>query len=530
MDRSPGSLSTRETGQEPPFGGNDLAEALDLELLAAMGYKQEFRRHYSTLQVFAIAFSIMGLLPSIASTLSFSVSAGPAAMVWADLGSALPTSGGLYWWTHHFAAAKWKNPLSFLVGYSNTIGLIGGICSVDYSFVLMVFAIVSFVRDGEWMASRNLIYGVYAATIVTHGVLAILAAPIMHRIQTACIVANVGLVLATVIALPIGRSRTVEGINSAAYVFGHIDNLTTWPAGWAFMLAWLSPIWSVGAFDSCIHMSEEAMNAAKAVPYGILGAIGACWSLGFVSLCIIAACMSTDPHAILESRFGQPIAQIYYDALGKNAAIGFMVTMATVQFFMGLSIVIAASRQTWAFSRDGALPFSDYLKVVSTRFRYQPARAVAGVTITSVILGLLCLINNAATNALFSLTVAGNSVAWATPIFCRIFWGQDKFKPGSFYTGRLSTPIAIIALVYLAFSITLSMFPTAGPAPSRKSSPCLLLFLFNGQYELHGRDQRMCLGWLAAVLFLISKEVVPWASENACSGITLSGTDNKEMR
>ncbi|KAM5447754.1 GABA-specific high-affinity permease [Microsporum audouinii] len=264
MDRSSGSLSTRETGQEPPFGGNDLAEALDLELLAAMGYKQELRRHYSTLQVFAIAFSIMGLLPSIASTLSFSVPAGPAAMVWgwftacffifivgtalADLGSALPTSGGLYWWTHHFAAAKWKNPLSFLVGYSNTIGLIGGICSVDF--------------------------------------------------------------LATVIALPIGRSRTVEGINSAAYVFGHIDNLTTWPAGWAFMLAWLSPIWSVGAFDSCIHMSEEAMNAAKAVPYGILGAIGACWSLGFVSLCIIAACMSTDPHAILESRFGQPIAQV----------------------------------------------------------------------------------------------------------------------------------------------------------------------------------------------------------------------------
>lgn len=50
--------------------------------LAVMGYKQELRRHYSTIQVFAIAFSIMGLLPSIASTLSFSVPAGPAAMVW----------------------------------------------------------------------------------------------------------------------------------------------------------------------------------------------------------------------------------------------------------------------------------------------------------------------------------------------------------------------------------------------------------------------------------------------------------------
>lgn len=29
-----------------------------------------------------------------------------------------------------------------------------------------------------------------------------------------------------------------------------------------------------------------------------------------------------------------------------------------VQFFMGLSILVAASRQMWAFSRDGALPFS----------------------------------------------------------------------------------------------------------------------------------------------------------------------------
>lgn len=83
------------------------------------------------LEVFGIAFSIMGLLPSIASTLAYSIPAGlynpwifgttaldshitgPAGMVWgwflasmfiffvglamADLGSAMPTSGGLYW-------------------------------------------------------------------------------------------------------------------------------------------------------------------------------------------------------------------------------------------------------------------------------------------------------------------------------------------------------------------------------------------------------------------------------------------------
>lgn len=119
----------------------------DMELLATLGYKQELRRHYSTTQIFAVAFSIMGLLPSIASTLSFSLPAGPVGMVWgwlvasvfifivglamADLASAMPTAGGLYFWTHYFSDEKWKNPLSFVVGYSNTIGLVGGVCSID---------------------------------------------------------------------------------------------------------------------------------------------------------------------------------------------------------------------------------------------------------------------------------------------------------------------------------------------------------------------------------------------------------------
>lgn len=51
-------------------------------LVATLGYKQELRRHYSTVEIFAVAFSIMGLLPSIASTLSFSMPAGPVGMVW----------------------------------------------------------------------------------------------------------------------------------------------------------------------------------------------------------------------------------------------------------------------------------------------------------------------------------------------------------------------------------------------------------------------------------------------------------------
>lgn len=384
----------------------------------------------------------------------------------ADLASAMPTAGGLYWWTHYFAGEKYKNPLSFLIGYSNTLGLIGGICSVDYTLALMILSCVSISRNDGWSASRGVIYAVYVGLILLHGICATFSGRVMPKIQTACIYINVSLVIATVIALPVGKVTRGEALNSGSYVFQHIDNETGWPTGWAFMLAWLAPIWSIGSFDSCVHMSEEAMHAAKAVPLGIIWSAGSACVLGFLTLSVMAATMDPNVSNTLNSRFGQPMAQIYYDALGKDGALGFMIVLCLIQFLIGLSLIVAASRQAWAFSRDGALPFSTFFRHISQRIQYQPVRMIGGLVVICLILGLLCLINNAATNALFSLFVASNYLSWGTPIFCRLVWGQERFYPGEFYTGRLSRPIAWIAVVYLLFGVVLSMFPTGGPNPS----------------------------------------------------------------
>lgn len=94
---------------------------------------------------------------------------------------------------------------------------------------------------------------------------------------------------------------------------------------------------------------------------------------------------------------------------------------------------------------------------------------VCGVALVSIVIGLLSLIDDAASNALFSLAVAGNDLAWLTPILARLLWGEDLFVPGEFYTGAyLSKPIAWTAVIYLAYAIVLSMVPTGGPDPSRK--------------------------------------------------------------
>lgn len=48
---------------------------------------------------------------------------------------------------------------------------------------------------------------------------------------------NIALIVATIIALPVGRASQR---NDGHFIFANVENLTTWPTGWSFMLAWLS--------------------------------------------------------------------------------------------------------------------------------------------------------------------------------------------------------------------------------------------------------------------------------------------------
>lgn len=225
----------------------------------------------------------------------------------ADLGSAMPTSGGLYWWTHYFASPKTRNALSFLVGYSNTLGLTGGLCSIDYGFSLMFLSVIVIATDGEWTPSNGVIYAVFLACVILHGVLASTLSKIMGKLQTVFVVANFLLITITIIALPIGRRHER---NDAKFIFATTGNLTTWPTGWTFVISWLSPIWTIGGFDSCVHMSEEAANATLAVPYGILMSIGSCWIFGWIIVIVLAACINPDLEAVMGTPFGQPMAQV----------------------------------------------------------------------------------------------------------------------------------------------------------------------------------------------------------------------------
>lgn len=126
----------------------------------------------------------------------------------------------------------------------------------------MFLSVIVVARDGNWTPSNGAIYGVFLACVLCHGILASVMSKIMGKLQTVFVIMNFILIFATIIALPIGARHHR---NNGRYIFAQTENTTTWPTRWAFMLSWLSPIWTIGSFDSCVHISEEAANATKAV-------------------------------------------------------------------------------------------------------------------------------------------------------------------------------------------------------------------------------------------------------------------------
>ncbi|KAF5381938.1 hypothetical protein D9757_007583 [Collybiopsis confluens] len=447
---------------------SDVRQRADEALLASLGYKQEFKRAFTPLEVFGIAFSIIGLLPSIASVLFNAIpNGGGPAMVWgwavasififvvglalAELASAAPTSGGLYFWTFSLSSPRWRTLLCWIVGYANTIGSVAALASIDWGCAVQIMAAANIGSSGSFEATDAQLYGTYAAVIITHTFICCLGTTVLARLQTVYVVLNVLLCLAVIIALP--AATPVK--NTASFALGEFVNLNGWPNGYAFIMSFLAPLWTICSFDSSVHISEEASNAATAVPWAIVCAIGIAGVLGWAINMSLAFCMGTDLEALSASP--QPMAAIFNNSFGHRGTLALWSFVVLVQYMMGSSILLAASRQAFAFSRDSALPFSYWLYRMN-RYTKTPVNTVIFIAFFALLLGLLVFAGAEAINAVFSLSVTALYIAYAVPISAR-WLGNNKFKPGPFNLGVMSLPISITAVSFLLFLIIVFFFP-----------------------------------------------------------------------
>jgi hypothetical protein len=120
--------------------------------------------------------------------------------------------------------------------------------------------------------------------------------------------------------------------------------------------------------------------------------------------------------------------------------------------------VLAASRQSFAFARDGALPFSGWLYRMNG-FTKTPVNTVWFTCGFAILLGLLVFAGTQAINAIFSLSIVALYIAYAY-VRCFIIIIHNSFLIYS-YTVSLSPPASLARMI-------------SGPAPSRSGSSARL--------------------------------------------------------
>jgi amino acid transporter len=236
-----------------------------------------------------------------------------------------------------------------------------------------------------------------------------------------------------------------ERFNNSGYSDGANDSALYWLLVIPFGL--LLTQYTITGFDASAHLSEETQAASEGAAKGI-------WRSIFYSAIGGWILLLTFLFAIPDDAAGNPdnagvggggVAYIFTSALENDLAATVLLVSAVGQFFCTTACMTSASRMTFAFSRDGAIPGSGlWSKVNAAKV---PANAVLLVAVVAALITLPALVEvNIGTEeeplivptafyAVVSVAVIGLYLAFLIPIWLRWKIG-DAFEPGSWNNGQ----------------------------------------------------------------------------------------------
>jgi len=194
---------------------------------------------------------------------------------------------------------------------------------------------------------------------------------------------------------------------------------------------------------------------------------------GWAVMIAIAFCMGSDVISIVTTPLGQPLAQIAYNSLGQKGSIALLVFLWFSSICNCSILMVAASRETFAFARDHGLPGSTFIRVLSRN--KTPARAVGFVAIITLCEGLLMFVNTIAINSIFNLAIMGLYFAYCMPLISRLVF--RNFTPGVWYMGdTISYISACYSVAWMTFIFILLLFPSyPDPTPQEMNYAVVVL-------------------------------------------------------
>jgi len=139
-----------------------------------------------------------------------------------------------------------------------------------------------------------------------------------------------------------------------------------------------------------------------------------------------------------------------------------MYAVFGVGMFCAISISCAASRATWAFARDKAIPFY-YISQISPHLTDVPVNALLLLATIQVFLGLIYLGSSMAFKTLVGVAVMCLGASYALPVAISLVGGRKEVADAPFGLGRAGVVVNTIAVLWIMFVIVLFSMPAFVP-------------------------------------------------------------------
>jgi amino acid permease (GABA permease) len=474
------------------------ARSDDVATLHKLGYAQELRRRMSTFSNFAVSFTIISILSGCLTLYGYGMNTGGpiimnigwplvgifvilVGLAMAEVCSSYPTAGGLYYWAAKLGgknSAGW----SWFTGWFNLLGQVGVTAGIDFGLALFADALLNALFN--YPTTPGWIVGIYGVVLLLHGLLNTFGIGLVAFLNDVSVwwhLAGVAIIFIVLFFVPTQHQ-------SVSFIFTNFVNNTGFGFGGAtiyvFLIGLLLAQYTFTGYDASAHMTEETHNAAVAGPRGIVWSIVISLIAGWVLLIGVTGAIQ---NYATESVAVTPAAQIFIDATGHNMGLFLLFIVCGAQFYCGMSSVTANSRMIYAFSRDGAVPGSQFWHKINPKTR-TPTNSIWFAAVGAFILGLPYLYSPVAYYAVTSIAVIGLYIAYGIPILLRLLAG-DKFQRGPWHLGAWSRPVGIIAVLWIVFIAILFVLPQLAPgntATSFNYAPVAVgvVLLYSGGYWL----------------------------------------------
>ncbi|KAK0657033.1 amino acid permease 2 [Cercophora newfieldiana] len=496
-------LASRSTGDTTPTSssGDDTLDEAD-KTLEALGYTPVFKREFSTWSSFSFAMSISGVYGTLMSTWIYGLQAGgAAAIMWswviggagawalalsiAEISSAYPSSGAMYFTLKFLAPDNQVAFLCWIAGYINLVGTVTGSAATEYASSQMLLAAVSIISNFTFVPTTNHVVAVMALLTVFHASINTLPTVWLNRLSSGYVVFHVS-VLVGACATLLAQKRDKHTFE---YAFTDFSPTSGWsPPGFAFLFGCLTPAWIMTSADSTARIAEESKDPSRVIPKAIANATTFTYFIGFLFNLVLVLCMG-NPLDLIHSPSGQPVAQLFFNAMGRGPAIFFTLCGFLVMNLVAIPGLQSGSRTIFALARDDLLPFSNIWKRISRRTQ-TPIAAVWVYAALEITVNLLGLASNTAISAVFNVCTVALNVSYVIPIACKLLYG--RFERGPWHLGRWSATANLVAVGWNGFMAVIFFFPTNLPVTPENMNYAIVVFVFVmtfavGFWYTHGR-------------------------------------------